>query len=325
MYTRSRAREVNEDLAVVLISTHGGIGLRYTDEENTLMCPISDVTKFIDTFEIPRTRDGLDVNIFKFSATSPGICNVVDESYTNLLTDFIKSRTRNIINPDTFVEELRHFYRPLHEDVIRLDISEREAELNKEERRLKRLRGEQTITPFERKILGYSSRNLNYEKFKSGQIIANKLFCRTDKELEGVKEASSDFTIKVLNMNDDDIFDELVFDVSETPSADGTDRVSSAMMSRLIEYLVFELNKKNIIIIDLTCSSFDISSRDIEKISGRTQRRVAREIRTTGLFGGKLIKRKSTKRVNTSRKRKTGRKSIKNRKTRKHRKSMKLK
>ena len=290
MYTRSRAREVNEDLAIVLISTHGGIGLRYTDDGTTLMCPMTDFTKFIDTFQVPTTQDGSLVTIYKFSATSPGVCNVVDETYTNLLTTFIKSRSRDIISPELFVDEIKRFYRPLHESVIQLDRSEREAELSVKERYVKRITGEHTILPFERKILGYSSRNLNYEIFRSGQIVANKLFCRTEKELAGVKEGSHDFTIKVLNISDNDIFDELVFDVSETPSTDGIDRVSSAMMSRLVDYLVYELNKKNIIIIDLTCSTFDVSSGDKGKISDRTQRRIAREIKTSGLFGGKSNK-----------------------------------
>lgn len=271
--TRSRLRR--EDLAIVFISTHGGIGLRYSDRGATLTCPEADFTTFIDTFQVPTAKDGSEVTIYNLSATSTGVCNVVEEKYTNLLARFIQSRSGDVVDPEAFVRELQEFYGPLQRDVIRIDRAEREAESRRvDERSI-------IATPLERNIVGYQSRCLNHEIFTSGDTMPNKLFVRSDKEIEGVAEGSHDFTIKVLNVSDGDIFDELVFDIGQTRLEDGSiDNIYSTLTSILIDYLVTKLNKKNIVIMDLSCSSFDISPSDREKISQKTQRRIARKLRS---------------------------------------------
>jgi hypothetical protein len=328
--TRSEAEIESKNLAVVLISTHGGIGLRHSvyrvpdistlsaaqsrqtrasaaaavraaTEDIRVSCPLSkaNTLEFIDTFDVPKTRDESDVTIYKLTATSPGICNLVDETYTTLLTQFIKSRSNDLSvlqNPENFVRQIRDFYAPMHEDVLMLETKEAEEALTKEERRRRQLIGIKPSQPFERSIWGHSSRNLNIQRYISGDTMPNKLFCRTDSEIEGVGEGKNDFTIKVLNVNDEDIFDEITFDIS--PGVDGN--VYSTMMSILVDYLVTTLGRKNIIIVDLTCSSFDISSADKPLISERTQRRVARELYEKKLFGGKYRRTHKRKKQNRS-------------------------
>lgn len=295
MFTRSQSSQ--RDLAVVLISTHGGIGLRYSDDGSTLLSPSAHFPKFIDTFQVPSSRDGSNVIIRNFTATSTGVCNVVDEDYTNLLAEFIKrgSRTRDVLDPDAFIREIYEFYKPLHEDVIIMDTKEKAAARDPGAR-------SDIMPAFDKNVVGYRTRGLNYKTYNSGDEIPNKLFVRTDAELEGRKRKgtpdSHDFTIKVLNVSDADIFDQLVFDIGRTPlETGGTTAMYTAPMSRLIDYLVYELNKKNIIIIDLTCSSFDISPADRARISERTQRRIARELAVTGRPRGGYKRKSNTRKI----------------------------
>ena len=161
------------------------------------------------------------------------------------------------------------------------------------------------MAPHDMLIYEHGDIGLNIAHYRTGDTMIDKTLFRSEYEAETGE--GIDYFIRVFSNSDyDDIFDEIAL------PHDTEEDIYYTNMSLLLSHIISGLGKKNIIIIDLTCSTFEDKPATNELITERIQRNAGRKLVKLGLWGGKKkrrhyktrkYKRKSNKRITKSNRR----------------------
>jgi hypothetical protein len=293
---------------VLAVTTHGIISTFIT----------ADRTHAPITFELP---EGMTLK--KVSAVAPGVCNIMDtidaDEYIQDIINWVKTLKPKELLTEDIGSEVASYLREEDYENEYLPIS-REIQ---DYRRKKNRRFSQNYDEDEDKELVRYLDNWN-KNYKQGSYsnpvkrlrsstknpprttVLNKMYARENstEQFKGVW----DFQIIALNVVG---YPDIMREIEGRSHKDS----SSVFLDEIVTFL-HDKGVKNIILIDLSCSSFD---DEYNGIDDRTVRLLQRELLSKGLHGGK----KKTRRVRKTGKKKrtkTKGKKIKGKKTRRNNK-----
>lgn len=291
------------ETVILAVTTHGTIPTIIT----------ADRTRNASTFELP---EGMTLK--KVSAVAPGVCNIMHtmdaDEYIEDIINWAKTlKPRELLKPEIGSEVASYLKEEDYENEYIPILKQIQRFKRKQNRKISLTREEDDV-PGKEYIQYLDNWNKGYKKgeysnpvkrLRSSIInppktrVLNKIYARENstEQFEGVW----DFQIIALNvLGYPDIMREMT----------GRSHKDSSMLT-LEEIVKFLHDKgvKNIIIIDLSCSSFDDQYDDIDD---RTVRILQRELLSKGLHGGK----KKIKKIRTNRRRKS--KKSKGKKTRRY-------
>jgi hypothetical protein len=296
------------ETVILAVTTHGEIPTFITADR--MHAPV--------TFELP---EGMTLK--KVSAVAPGVCNIMHtmdaDEYIQDIINWVKTLKPKELLTEDIGSEVASYLREEDYENEYIPISRQIQRFKRKQNRKISLADDDDDVPGKEYIQYLDNWNKGYKKgdysnpakrLRSSTInppktrVLNKIYARRNdsEQFEGVW----DFQIIALNVvGYPDIMREI-----EGRSHKGS---SSVFLDEIVKFL-HNKGVKNIILIDLSCSSFDDEYDDMDD---RTVRLLQRELLSKGLHGGK----KKTRRVRkTVKKTKTKGKKTKGKKTRRNNK-----
>jgi hypothetical protein len=272
------------ETVILAVTTHGEIPTFITADR--MHAPV--------TFELP---EGMTLK--KVSAVAPGVCNIMHtidaDEYIQSIIDWVKTLKPKELLTEDIGSEVSSYLREEDYENEYIPISRQIQRFKRKQNRKISLADEDDDVPGKEYIQYLDNWNKGYKKgdyynpvkrLRSSTInppktrVLNKIYARRNdsEQFEGVW----DFQIIALNVvGYPDIMREI-----EGRSHKGS---SSVRLDEIVKFL-HDKGVKNIILIDLSCSSFDDEYNDMDD---RTVRLLQRELLSKGLHGGK----KKTRRV----------------------------
>lgn len=266
------------------------------------------------TFELP---EGMTLK--KISAVAPGVCNIMHtmdaDEYIEDIINWVKTlKPRELLNADIGSEVATYLKDEDYENEYIPISRQMQSIKQKQNRKISRNEDEEDAVPDKELVRYLDNWNKGYKKgdysnpakrLRSSTInpprtrVLDKLYARENstEQFEGVW----DFQIIALNvLGYPDIMREMT----------GRSHKDSSMVTleEIVKFLHYTKGVKNIIIIDLSCSSFD---DEYDEIDDRTLRLLQRELLSKGLHGGK--KKKKIRRSRTIKRKRTKSKDKKTR------------
>ena len=221
--------------AIITVTTHGEFIL-------------DDNTGQTSTFQVPN-----EMNIIYMNSVAPGVCNYVDSNTMKIYNDVITSILENINNA------LNLLTPNVTEDTLQLvkkeffDLNKNLSIVDKKFRFDKYSRDKNITDPDITEYVNAFDRSHSVQFYKSGERINNKTFIRKDYELLTSTDMI-DFRINMLSKYGND---DLMTEINQyNPSIMNQPQHESRItLEELLTYLS-QLNIKNVLIFDFTCSSF---------------------------------------------------------------------
>jgi len=292
---------MNDENAIIQVTTHGIIPLNDKGEP--------------ELFKLPP-----GMTLIKMSAVTPGVCNFLESNISYYTTSTILKNMTSInrllnheaTSGEPLSETSKQYFNSLANLFRNGDTLQVKEIASRVQSRLSQ--GVKTfVDPDEVDYFHTLDRNYVLTLFKDEQLVANKLYERSDKEFFGVQPGDPDskthtWDFKV-NRLDQPGQPDLMMVINTRPvSSSKVSAISDVSLKELLFYL-HRTGVKNVIIFDFSCSAFSSDEELVDTTTRVLRRGLA------GYYGGKNKKTRKQRKY-----RKTNFKKNKAKKRRTHRK-----